>query len=94
MKDGYYTNTGQKILLSPALVDHLEYLLDPREMFARAYAQFIAVKSGNASMMNQLQTRLDLDSVKSIGYQWTDSEFKQIEAAMEKLFIQQGWINQ
>ena len=94
LKDGYYTNTGQKILLSPALVDHLEYLLDPREMFARAYAQFIAVKSGNASMMNQLQTRLDLDSVKSIGYQWTDSEFKQIEAAMEKLFIQQGWINQ
>ena len=94
LNDGYLTNNGKEIILSKTLINHLKYLLDPREMFARAYAQFISVKSGNASLMNQLQLRQDLDSALSIGYQWPDSEFKPIEAAMEKLFIQQGWINQ
>ena len=34
--------------------DYLRYLLQPRELWARSYAQFIALKSGDLTLRLQL----------------------------------------
>lgn len=67
------------------------YFQSQNELFARAYAQYIGVKSGNKSIQN---------GVKSVGEgttylgaaQWSDTDFKPIEKAMDNLFAEMGWI--
>lgn len=91
--DGVIKKGKDETPLSIGMANHLKYLLEPKEMFARAYAQFIAVKSGNKRMMNQLKSRQKKDSDMNIGYQWEDEDFKEILKAFEELFIYKGWLS-
>lgn len=68
--------------------EYVDYLLDPREMFARAYAQYIAVKSGNKELLKQLK---DLQA-STFSVQWTDDDFEPILTALDQLFTAKGWI--
>lgn len=69
----------------------LEYLLSPTELWARSYSQYIATRSGNAVLIEQLaKLRGITDPVFSLG-QWTDEEFEPIAAAIDKLFEALGW---
>lgn len=80
--------------LSPNGKKFLEYLLNPKEIWARAYTQFIANRSGNKRMQATLQaTQL---SGKQSGYmsQWDDNDFAKIEKEIESLMLELGWINQ
>ena len=68
------------------------YAKSGREVWARAYSQFIALKSGNPSM------RAWLDKIRSgqTNYpkqsQWSDEEFKPVAEAIEGMFKQMGWM--
>ncbi len=83
---------GQMITLraSDALVD---YMLDPTEKFARAYSQYIAVKSKNPGMLKELREQRKRDSGGRFKHQtqWSNQDFKPIETVFDKLFEAEGW---
>lgn len=63
--------------------------LKPYELWARAYAQFIAVRSGKPLLLSQL------DRVRTGSQpwrQWSDADFAPIADAIEALFRKKGWI--
>lgn len=70
---------------------HLDYLLRGREIWARAYAQYVATRTGDAEML------AELDSMRSKpGYgeyvTWTAEEFAPIAEEIDDVFRQKGWI--
>lgn len=72
---------------------HVKYLLRPWEVWARAYAQYIATRSKNATLLKEL----DLLRVKKPGYldlprQWEEADFAPIQAEMDAYFKAKGWV--
>lgn len=68
----------------------VRYYLQNHEGFARAYAQYIATKTGDPAMNSQLDSmRGELFYGKR---QWSAENFKPIEKALDNLFAAQGWI--
>ncbi len=67
-----------------------DYYLREREMFARAYAQYIAIKSGDAILLSQL--RDSQSNLKTNFLQWSDSDFMPIMKAMDNLLEENGWL--
>ncbi|MBK8184282.1 MAG: hypothetical protein IPK63_15945 [Candidatus Competibacteraceae bacterium] len=67
---------------------YINYVLDETELFARSYAQYIAVRSGDDVLLRQLK-ELQGNFVPT---QWADDEFDGIAAAMDELFRGVGWI--
>ena len=68
-------------------------LLDSVELWSRSYAQFIAIRSGDGSLvaaLNALRRRSPNDVY--FPRQWPDDDFVGIEAAIEQLFWSLGWI--
>ena len=65
-----------------------QYLLTRTEVFARSYAQYIATKSGHATMLKQLEQGLS----KGYSTQWTAKDFREIEKVFDELFEAKGWI--
>jgi hypothetical protein len=81
-----------------ANIDHLKYLGDkatfqkrydyltkPSEMFARAYFQWVAIRSGDQTLLKELHAH------QGTGYAWQDDDFEPIADAMDKLFGRLGW---
>lgn len=66
----------------------LDYLLDARELWARAYAQFVAKRSGSAVLARNLETMRAMDSRRV----WSVAEWAAIETAIEQLFQELGWL--
>lgn len=70
--------------------EHAEYLLLPEELFSRAYAQWITTKPGGEHL------KTELDHIRSQPHnltklrQWSDSDFRPISAALDKLFRDKG----
>ena len=65
----------------------------PLEAFARAYTQYIAWKSGDATLRRSLDERMAADQPPRIRLsQWSVDEFLPIAAAMDKLFEKAGWL--
>jgi hypothetical protein len=73
---------------SVATAGHLNYLLSPWEIWARAYAQFIAERSGNAVLQTQLQAAREAEKNR----QWSAADFAPVARAIEKMFQQLGWL--
>lgn len=57
------------------------YWTSSQELFARAYAQWIALKSQDLAMGRELAIRQQYS-----GVQWADADFKKIAEAMDQLF--------
>ena len=69
---------------------HVKYLLDPTELWARSYSQYITTKSGNRVMLNELNDiREDEDAYPT---QWDDDDFIEIMNAIDRLFVGLGWM--
>lgn len=70
---------------------HLEYLLNSEELFARSYAQYVASKSGDRVLLDQLEKLRT--SQYGIGYasQWADDDFAPIAKEFDNLFKRKGW---
>lgn len=69
------------------------YYKSPWETFARAYSQYVAVKSGEPAMMLELLGfQSDMKAGKTPPIQWQASDFKPIEDAFDRLFLALGWL--
>lgn len=71
----------------------VKYLLEPEELFARSYRQFVAVHSGDPRLLQAIGNRQNTPGYE-IGYniQWEDQDFEPIADALEKVFRRLGWI--
>lgn len=73
----------------------LAYSLRTEELWARSYAQYIAVRSGDAGMMAELRTEQaeQRRMAVPITTQWQDADFAPIARAMDALFAALGWLH-
>ena len=77
--------------LSGQTVDAFEYLLDPSELWARSYAQYVTHRSGDATLLEQLaKTRLSVAPYHLA--QWEDDDFRPIGATIDGLLRRKGWL--
>lgn len=65
-----------------------DYLLERKELWARAYAQYIARKGGNSRLLEQVEKIRE----KEPNRQWASEDFAPIEKAIDKLFQKKGWL--
>jgi SPP1 gp7 family putative phage head morphogenesis protein len=81
-------------LLKDPIADgkHLNYLLEPTEVFARSYAQWVAVRSGNTAMLAQLAEMRIRGTGVYYSRQWDDADFEPIAVEFDRLFRSLGWI--
>ncbi len=73
---------------------HIAYISSNDELWARAYAQYIAIRSGDTTLMDQLNLRRGPGPL-SFRYpeQWTDADFAPIASAIDALFQRLGWLH-
>lgn len=77
--------------------DHLRYLLQTHEVFARSYAQYIAVRSADPIGLAELRKLQGQGRPGSQGIfpayprQWEDEDFAPIADAFDRLFDSLGW---
>ncbi len=69
---------------------YLDYLLSPEELFARAYAQYIASRSEDPEMLEELDRRRE-EHEGGYPQQWPDAEFAPIAGAFDAMFGGLGW---
>jgi hypothetical protein len=68
----------------------LKYLLEPAEIFARAYAQYTSVRSANPRLLVEFgATRAAAEEIQCY---WSDADFAGIAAAFDDLLESLGWI--
>lgn len=82
-------------IMSVGSVDELryaQYLLEPHEMWARCYTQWMAQKSNNAQLLASIATVRSRD-----GYfkseQWDANSFEPIEREIDLMFHKLGWLS-
>lgn len=66
-----------------------QYYLKDKEVFARAYSQYITIRSKNPNMMSELRKQQNGQHSYVV---WQDDEFKPIAAEFDKLFKSKGWL--
>jgi hypothetical protein len=89
----YLRNVLDHVGTDPArakLHDHVSYLLDPREQFARSYSQWIAARTGDTVLRKQLLAYQQAENYTLRAYQWDDDEFEPIGAALDRIFKEKG----
>jgi hypothetical protein len=67
---------------------HLDYMLNPKEVWARGYAQFIAEESGDVRLLAQLEKA----RLSSPGRQWSKADFAPAAQAFRTLFKALNWL--
>ncbi len=83
--------------LSKLLTDSLHrvratYYLSTHEQWARSYAQWVATRSKNATMIEQTKA-ITMNKNKVVAAsQWSDAEFEPIAAAIDEIFTTLGWL--
>lgn len=71
--------------------NYVSYVTRRHETFARAYSQWIAIRSGSAMMLHDLDVRREETRRSRYPDVWDNDEFAPIAAAMDRLFERQGW---
>lgn len=99
MERVHYTDPifGQpaSLKVDPKLMD---YVMSDNELFARSYAQFVAQRSGNKTLLKQVEAqrgiRPDAATVRDdiLPMQWEEDDFGEIDAAFVELFRGLGWM--
>lgn len=70
---------------------YIQYLLQGEEIWARAYAQYIALKSGDNKLREQLQKIQNDQHPSNAASQWSDNDFEPIADAIDALLKELGW---
>jgi hypothetical protein len=66
--------------------------LRPRELWSRSYAQYIAVRSGHPTLLEQLGKARSLRMPNTeMALQWEDDDFASITAGIDEFFRGKGW---
>jgi len=78
--------------ISPKARKYARYLLTEKEMWARAYSQWVAKKSGDGIMLKQLdQIRIDNEAI-GLPSQWSDADFVPIADKIDARMGELGWL--
>ncbi|UDQ98952.1 phage minor capsid protein [Lentisphaerota bacterium WC36G] len=85
--------TYQKIQKNAHLFNRsgYNYVTDKSELFARTYAQFIATKSKNKLLLDQLNEIVEKQANSIYSSQWTNEDFIKIYDEFEKLLKALNW---
>lgn len=67
---------------------NVNYLLQYDEIWARSYAQYITVRSGDPALLIELGRRLNPNDYTK---QWQADDFEEIGQAIDELFSAKGW---
>jgi SPP1 gp7 family putative phage head morphogenesis protein len=68
---------------------YLSYLLNPKEQWARAYAQYVAKRSGNVELLEQARDKFRPGSVYRQA--WDDDDFIAVEKTITDVLRSVGW---
>lgn len=66
------------------------YWLQTEELFARSYAQYIAMESADSDLLRELALLRSRTPLMRLT-QWDSSEFTVLVTAFDTLFLQRGW---
>lgn len=83
-RSGYIASKGNLYTVHPATY---RYVLNRREIFARAFAQRVARRSGNRRMRNELR----VEQRSHVSYHWSDRDFRSVDKALSRLLKSQGY---
>jgi hypothetical protein len=72
----------------PLPLNNIDYFLSRRELWARTYEQYVAVKTGDRIVRDQMDDYARM--YKGFPY-WSEQDFKPIEAAIDNLFTSLQW---
>lgn len=87
------TLMGGTVVEYPVKQGYLRYVLRPRELWARSYAQFIAVESGDLTLLHQLNGLRSRPLNRFYyGEQWEEEDFLPILASIEAILSDLGWM--
>lgn len=80
----------------PGQEKYRNYTLTPREMWARSYAQYISLRSGDPKMQQEIADLVairDAENWRKLqGYsQWTPEDFEPIAQAIDGILAAKGW---
>jgi len=70
----------------------VKYLLQPEELWARCYSQWIATKTLDQTLLNELWKYQNSNNFITKSFHWSDDEFRPIARKIETLFSAKGWI--
>lgn len=71
----------------------ISYLLEPKELFARAYAQYVAMRSIDARLAAQLDAaRRDVFLGMVYPHHWNDEGFAPVARVFEQMLWRRRWI--
>ncbi|MFC6592398.1 hypothetical protein ACFP81_10605 [Deinococcus lacus] len=74
------------------VTEHTRYLLQPHELFARSYAQFIAIVSGDRDMRRDIGAEVSTEfRPLRVPAHWQDNDFRSIAEAFDRLFKEERW---
>lgn len=73
---------------SDSLRAYYQYLLSPQEIWARAYSQFVAERSGSKSLERDLAKAIEAQKNR----QWMPADFAPVGEAIENMFSNLGWL--
>ena len=71
----------------------VKYFLNPSEMFARAYTQWIALRSGNQKLRSEVSQMSSEWREFGLHTQWEKQDFRLIAKEFDRLFTRRGLIN-
>ena len=80
----------ERFMLDQALI---RYRLEPKELFARAYAQYVTVRSSDLRLLTQLQEAQRDLFLGMVYHQYrNDDDFGPVLRAFDRLMRQRRWI--
>lgn len=71
---------------------YVRYLLQENELWARSYAQYVALRGGDPIMMKELDADRDASHGAYAHRQWAEDDFEPIARAIDAMFKGLGWI--
>jgi len=86
---GYMIVDGKRLNLNWALIERLMYLLQDQEVWARAYSQYIATKSGDTKLLRQVKKLREKSVLPSL---WDTDDFVPLLEEIDKIFKNLGWL--
>jgi hypothetical protein len=86
-----FTMVGTRV--KPVDQSLLSYCLNPKELFARSYAQYIAISSGDAGLLRSLSERIPSRANPMLYHEhWQSDDFEPVAKEFDVLFRGLGWL--
>ncbi|ASU60862.1 hypothetical protein [Nocardiopsis dassonvillei] len=74
-----------KALYAEPSTDYVDYMIGQPELFARSYAQWVAERTGDRRLQEEIRSHLDRGGVDQYR-QWRDDDFRPIAQALDEVF--------